>query len=68
VWISRFAHDPNIVGRNFLLNDKPVTLVGIMPKRFAFWGGDSRCPRPSIAQNRGPIEALSSCRAISGRN
>src|SRR5260370_28503294 len=39
VWLSRFGLDPNIVGQNFLLNDKPTTLVGIMPKRFAFWGG-----------------------------
>jgi putative ABC transport system permease protein len=40
VWLSRFGHDPNIVGQSFLLNDKPTTLVGIMPQRFAFWGGD----------------------------
>src|SRR5206468_5515593 len=44
VWLSRFGSDPNIVGHSFLLNDKPATLVGIMPKRFAFWGGDIWMP------------------------
>jgi len=44
VWLSRFGLDANIVGQTFLLNDKPTTLVGIMPKRFAFWGGDIWMP------------------------
>jgi putative ABC transport system permease protein len=44
VWLSRFGHDPNIVGQTFLLNDKRTTLVGIVPKRFAFWGGDIWMP------------------------
>ncbi|HXI41969.1 MAG TPA: ABC transporter permease, partial [Bryobacteraceae bacterium] len=44
VWLSRFGLDPNIVGQTFLLNDKPTTLIGIMPKRFAFWGGDIWMP------------------------
>jgi putative ABC transport system permease protein len=44
LWLSRFGRDPNIVGQTFLLNDKPTTLVGIMPKRFAFWGGDIWMP------------------------
>src|SRR5689334_7947468 len=44
VWLSRFGLDPNIVGQTFLLNDKPTTLVGIMPKRFALWGGDIWIP------------------------
>src|ERR1700730_11344684 len=43
-WLSRFGRDPNIVGQTFLLNDKPTTLVGIMPKRFALWGGDIWMP------------------------
>ncbi|MBZ5593672.1 MAG: ABC transporter permease [Acidobacteriia bacterium] len=44
VWLSRFGRDPNIVGQTFLLNDKPTTLVGVMPKRFALWGGDIWMP------------------------
>src|SRR5581483_6525815 len=44
VWQSRFGGDRNIVGRNFLLNDRPATLIGIMPRSFAFWGGDIWVP------------------------
>jgi putative ABC transport system permease protein len=44
VWLSRFGGDPNIVGKTFFLNDRPTTLIGIMPKRFAFWGGDIWMP------------------------
>jgi len=44
VWLSRFGRDPGIVGQTFLLNDKPTTLIGIMPQRFAFWGGDIWMP------------------------
>jgi putative ABC transport system permease protein len=44
VWLSRFGGDPNIVGKTFLLNDRPTTLIGIMPRRFAFWGGDIWMP------------------------
>ncbi|MGA2581487.1 MAG: ABC transporter permease [Bryobacteraceae bacterium] len=44
VWLSRFGRDPKIVGQTFLLNDMPTTLVGIMPRRFAFWGGDIWMP------------------------
>ena len=41
-WQSEFAGDPSIVGRTFILNDTPTTLIGIMPSRFspfnaAFW-------------------------------
>ncbi|WP_321476293.1 ABC transporter permease [uncultured Paludibaculum sp.] len=44
VWLSRFGGDPHIVGQTFRLNDKPATLVGIMPRRFAFWGGEIWMP------------------------
>jgi len=44
IWQSRFGGDPNIVGKTFLMNDRPTTLVGVMPQRFAFWGGDIWMP------------------------
>jgi len=44
VWVKRFGMDRAIIGKTFLLNDKPTTLVGIMPPRFAFWGGDIWMP------------------------
>jgi putative ABC transport system permease protein len=44
VWAKRFGLDPGIVGKTFVINDKPTTLIGIMPPRFAFWGGDVWLP------------------------
>jgi putative ABC transport system permease protein len=35
-WRSRFAGDPNTTGQTITLNDKPYTIVGVMPAGFAF--------------------------------
>src|SRR5207249_12261600 len=34
LWVKRFNLDPSILGRTYVLNGKPTTLVGIMPQRF----------------------------------
>ena len=44
VWRRRFGLDASIVGKTFIMNGKPATLIGIMPPRFAFWGGDMWMP------------------------
>jgi putative ABC transport system permease protein len=36
IWHSRFAADPNIVGRTIRLDDVPTTIVGVMPRSFDF--------------------------------
>jgi predicted permease len=36
LWQRRFGGDPEIVGKSVLLNDQPVTVVGIMPQAFRF--------------------------------
>jgi putative ABC transport system permease protein len=36
VWQRRFAADPAIVGRSFRLDDRLMTVVGVMPEAFAF--------------------------------
>jgi predicted permease len=36
LWKSRFASDPNIVGKSITLNDRTVTIVGVMPASFDF--------------------------------
>ncbi len=36
LWRSHFAADPNIVGRKLTLNDKPFTVVGVLPASFDF--------------------------------
>ena len=35
-WQRRFASDPAVVGRKLTLNNKPVTVVGVLPASFDF--------------------------------
>ncbi|MBV8552934.1 MAG: ABC transporter permease [Acidobacteriaceae bacterium] len=44
LWQKRFSGDPSIVGKTFTLDSQPRTLIGIMPKRFAWWGADIWIP------------------------
>jgi putative ABC transport system permease protein len=39
VWQSKFARNPAIVGQTILLNHRPVTMIGVMPPRFKWYGG-----------------------------
>jgi putative ABC transport system permease protein len=56
VWQKRFGADPNIVGKTFIMNDKPTTLIGIMPQRFAWWGADLWVPTSlDRAEGGGPF-------------
>ncbi len=52
VWIERFGSDPSIVGRSFMLNDVPTTLVGIMPPRFALLAAELW--QPATLDRAGP--------------
>jgi putative ABC transport system permease protein len=38
-WQGRFGSDPNIIGKSFVLNGQPHTVVGIMPSSFEFPSG-----------------------------
>jgi len=40
LWAKRYNLDPAIVGRTFVLNGVPTTLVGIMPQRFTKLGAE----------------------------
>src|ERR1051326_7262625 len=40
MWAKRYHLDPSILGRTFILNGAPTTLVGIMPARFTKRGAD----------------------------
>ncbi len=43
-WQSEFGGDPKIVGRVFVLEGQPTTLVGIMPSRFDAFGANFWLP------------------------
>ena len=36
LWRRRFASSPDVVGRRILVNDDPVTIVGVLPASFDF--------------------------------
>jgi putative ABC transport system permease protein len=36
LWERQFGSDPHIVGKTIKLNDRPLTVVGVMPKGFSF--------------------------------
>jgi putative ABC transport system permease protein len=38
LWRGRFGGDPKLVGRTIVVDEEPVTVVGIMPKEFRFPG------------------------------
>lgn len=37
-WQQRFGGDPNVVGKQITLDDKPYTVIGVMPHTFAHQG------------------------------
>jgi putative ABC transport system permease protein len=53
LWLSRYNRDPQILGRTFVLNGVPTTLVGIMPPRFTKLASDLYRP---IRLDRGDPE------------
>ena len=34
-WVSRFARDPGVIGRKLLVNDSPMTIIGVSAAGFA---------------------------------
>jgi hypothetical protein len=36
LWRQRFSEDPAIVGQSLVLNGQAYTVVGVMPKAFAY--------------------------------
>ena len=40
MWVGRYNRDPGILGKTYVLNGVPTTLVGVMPQRFTKLGAD----------------------------
>jgi putative ABC transport system permease protein len=47
-WQTRFAGDPQIVGKQVLFDDKPFEVIGVMPKDFEFPYGDGEMWTPFV--------------------
>jgi len=43
-WANQFAGNRSIIGSTLILNGRPRTIVGVMPKRFMFRGADVYLP------------------------
>ncbi|MBI4905767.1 MAG: ABC transporter permease [Acidobacteria bacterium] len=57
-WVRQFGGNPSIIGTTLILNDRPRTIVGVMPPRFMFRGADVYLP---LAYQPGqPNEGVSS--------
>lgn len=52
MWVSRYNRDPSVIGRTFVLNGTPTTLVGVMPQRFTKLGADLW--RPTVITRADP--------------
>ncbi|HVU25256.1 MAG TPA: ADOP family duplicated permease [Opitutus sp.] len=46
-WRTHFSADPAIVGKTFLNDDLPITIVGVLPAGFRFLGSEARFYRPA---------------------
>ena len=46
LWQRRFGGDPNILGRELLLNDERYTVIGVMPRAFYFPSRDTQLWTP----------------------
>jgi predicted permease len=50
MWLKYSNGDPSVLGKTFTFNNEARTLVGIMPPRFTYFGGDIWYPHdPSLA-------------------
>lgn len=54
LWKKRFSSNPEILGQQFTLDGTVRTLIGVMPKRFAWWGADLWIP---VSVDRSATEA-----------
>jgi predicted permease len=60
LWQRRFAGRPNVVGEHVVVDDEPATVVGVMPRGFAFPDGEELwlTPHPGFAVPEHPLRPL----------
>jgi putative ABC transport system permease protein len=55
LWAGRFGSDSSLVGKTFVLNGVPTTLVGVMPQRFFKLGADLY--KPVVLDRADPVQS-----------
>jgi putative ABC transport system permease protein len=40
LWKRHFNNDPGIVGKTIILDQKPITIIGVLPEDFSFFGDE----------------------------
>jgi putative ABC transport system permease protein len=64
LWKRHFNRDPNVIGKTLILDQKPITVIGVLPQDFTFFGDDVDfiCPlevnRPQSISKQGFILIL----------
>jgi putative ABC transport system permease protein len=55
-WMTSFGADPATLGRSILVDDKPLTIIGIMPSNFAWNTADIWVPDRADSSDANPME------------
>ena len=55
LWANRFGSDSGLIGKTFVLNGVPTTLIGVMPQRFFKLGADLY--KPVVLDRADPVQS-----------
>jgi predicted permease len=61
-WKSHYASRPDVIGRSLQLNREDYTIIGVMPRRFMWRGGDAYVPLPYSTDPRRPASVYARVR------
>jgi predicted permease len=48
LWLNRYHRDPQVIGNSIVLDRKPYTIVGVMPRDFEFPPQNGRLDQPQV--------------------
>jgi putative ABC transport system permease protein len=65
-WRSHFGGDAAVVGRTFVMDDQPTTVIGVMPPRFHWLGADSWLPA-TLSRDKTTDQSRSYAYSVVGR-
>jgi len=53
LWKRHFNSDPNVIGKTLMLDQNPITVIGVLPENFTFFGDETDFITP--LEVRGPM-------------